>query len=356
MSILAIVISVILGLAVNECSAVSPWAADKVVRWSARLRYSDPKRAELRSEELSALIKDRPGNLFKLITALCFAAAGVRAWAKRGVSELYADIPAISASGTVALKKVAVASAAFMMALAVVPALEVLVSRSPAQIPQVLTQSEAEQVAGAVGRDLGAAWIPGSLPASAPAHVTYQPADCAALAHEDYLNALPGPLARAEDRYKAAPARADELETLSVRVESFSQSVSASLLTAASQIFRACPSYTTQTSGSQIAGSNGPVVVTTRAVSQPGPGVTMWRADISMNLEPGRASVTWIMITAGHSFLLISQQTISSGSAARPDEKVITAASTAAITTLRKLQQNSAQLPEVRHPPVVLTR
>ena len=54
------------------------WAADKVVRWSARLRYSDHVRAEIRAEELSALIRTRPGNLFKLITGLCFAAAALR--------------------------------------------------------------------------------------------------------------------------------------------------------------------------------------------------------------------------------------------------------------------------------------
>jgi hypothetical protein len=69
------ILSVLLGLAVNECCEVSPWAAKKIARWSARLRYDDPERAEIRSEELVALIEDRPGKLLKLITALCFAAA-----------------------------------------------------------------------------------------------------------------------------------------------------------------------------------------------------------------------------------------------------------------------------------------
>ena len=68
--------------------------------------------------------------------------------------------------------------------------------------------------------------------------MTYQPADCAALAREDYLNALPRPLAQVEDRYQAAPNLPnDGLGTLSMRVESFSRPVPASMLTAASQIF-----------------------------------------------------------------------------------------------------------------------
>jgi hypothetical protein len=202
---------------------------------------------------------------------------------------------------------------------------------------QILTQSAAEQIAGAVGPYLGSSWVPGSFPAPAPALVTYQPAGCAALAHEDYLNALPRPIVRVEDRYKAAPALPDDgLETLSVRVESFSQPVPASLLTAASQIFRACPSYTTQTSGSQVAGSNGLSYVTTHAASEPGLGFPAWRADISMDLEPGSASVTWIMITAGHNFMLISQQTISPGSESQPDEKVLAAAVTATVDALAR--------------------
>jgi Zn-dependent protease with chaperone function len=207
----------------------------------------------------------------------------------------------------------------------------------PVPLPrQTLTQSAAEKVAGAVGRYLGAEWIPGSFPASAPALVTYQPAGCAALAHEAYLNALPRPLARAEDRYKAAPALPDDgLETLSIRVESFSQPVPTSLLAAASRIFRACPRYTTQTSGSGVAGSNGASFIT-HAGSEPGPGVPAWRADISVDLEPGSASVTWIMITAGHNFLLISQQTISPGSGSQPDEKVIDAAQAATVDALAR--------------------
>jgi len=166
------------------------------------------------------------------------------------------------------------------------------------------------------------------------------------LAHEDYLNTLPRPLTRAENRYKAAPALSDDgLETLSVRVESFSRPVPASLLTAASRIFRACPQYTTQTSGSRVAGSNGSSFVTTHAVTKTGPWGAVWRADISMDLEPGSASITWIMITAGHNFLLISQQTISPGSGSQPDEKVISAAVNATVTALDRAIASQYRLP-----------
>jgi hypothetical protein len=203
-------------------------------------------------------------------------------------------------------------------------------------VGQALTQAAAEHVAGATRPHLGSSWVPGSLPAAAPALVTYQPADCAALAHEDYLNILPRPLARAEDQYKAAPALVgDELETLSVRVESFARAVPASLLTAASRIFRACPRYTTQTSESTV-GSNGMSFATTHATTEPGLGFPAWRGDVFIDLDPGSATVTWVMITAGHNFILISQQTISNGTGAQPDEKVIAAAVAATIGALAR--------------------
>ena len=203
---------------------------------------------------------------------------------------------------------------------------------------QPLTQAEAEYIAGAAARYLGSNWIAGSFPVPAPAQVTYQPAGCAAVAQENYLKTLPKPLTETEDRYKAAPALPDDgLETLSVRVESFSQPVPASLLTDANQIFRGCPQYTTETSGSQVAGSNGSSSVTTHAVSTTIPGGTIWHATISMNLEPGSASVTWIMITAGHNFVLISQQTISQDSGSQPDGKVITATEAATLDSLVRI-------------------
>ena len=96
-------VTVILGLAINECSEVSPWCARKLVRWSAHCRYADPARADVRAEELSALIDDRPGKLFKLITALGLAVAAVTVSARRAVTrrsaerrEGQAELPAYS--------------------------------------------------------------------------------------------------------------------------------------------------------------------------------------------------------------------------------------------------------------------
>src|ERR1044072_8855280 len=66
-------LGIILGLLVNETCDMSPWLARKLVRWAAFLTYADTERAELRAEELTALINERPGKLFKLATPLTFA-------------------------------------------------------------------------------------------------------------------------------------------------------------------------------------------------------------------------------------------------------------------------------------------
>jgi hypothetical protein len=68
MTLAQILLAIAVGLAVSEFSEVCPWAARKLVRWSAHRRYAPPSRAELRAEELAAYIDDRPGRLFKLIT------------------------------------------------------------------------------------------------------------------------------------------------------------------------------------------------------------------------------------------------------------------------------------------------
>lgn len=70
-------------LAANELLSISEWAAGRLARWSARLRYDDPGRAEIRAEELDAVIAARPGQALKLITAGCFLASATRAWLGR---------------------------------------------------------------------------------------------------------------------------------------------------------------------------------------------------------------------------------------------------------------------------------
>jgi mycothiol system anti-sigma-R factor len=71
----------------NELCEFSPWCARKLARWSAFRRYADPGRAEMRAEELAAVINARPGNLLKLITAAGFAGAAVIVSARRAVAQ-----------------------------------------------------------------------------------------------------------------------------------------------------------------------------------------------------------------------------------------------------------------------------
>jgi hypothetical protein len=84
--IASVLIPVAIGLLVNELCDVSPWLARKLVRWSAYRRYADPARAEARAEELTAVINARPGNLFKLITAVGFAASAAMIATRRDLS------------------------------------------------------------------------------------------------------------------------------------------------------------------------------------------------------------------------------------------------------------------------------
>jgi membrane protein YdbS with pleckstrin-like domain len=86
MSWVEIVLAVLLGLAVNEFSDFSPWLASKLVVWSARLRYADSPRGQTRGEELAALIKERPGKLFKLATGTGFVSAALLFRLRRAIS------------------------------------------------------------------------------------------------------------------------------------------------------------------------------------------------------------------------------------------------------------------------------
>jgi mycothiol system anti-sigma-R factor len=82
-----ILLGIVSGLLANEFCELSPWCARKLVRWSAFRRYADPGRAEMRADELAALINNRPGNLLKLFTAAGFAGAAVIASARRAVAQ-----------------------------------------------------------------------------------------------------------------------------------------------------------------------------------------------------------------------------------------------------------------------------
>lgn len=83
MSPIEILLAIVLGLAVNECSDVSPWLARKLMRLSARLRYVDLERRRIRSDEWVALVDERPGKLLKLLTGIGFLLAAVGVSARR---------------------------------------------------------------------------------------------------------------------------------------------------------------------------------------------------------------------------------------------------------------------------------
>lgn len=73
--IIAVVLGILTSLGAGEVTSVSPWCAKRLARWSAFRRYAEnPQRAQVRAEELGALVEARPGNLLKLFTALGFAA------------------------------------------------------------------------------------------------------------------------------------------------------------------------------------------------------------------------------------------------------------------------------------------
>jgi diguanylate cyclase (GGDEF)-like protein len=96
--ITGILLGIVTGLVANELFEFSPWCARKLVRWAAFRRYTDRGRAEMRAEEWTAVINDRPGKLFKLITAVGFAAAAVIASGRRAVGR-ESDVGRISKTG-----------------------------------------------------------------------------------------------------------------------------------------------------------------------------------------------------------------------------------------------------------------
>lgn len=66
------VVLLIIGVVIAEGTEMAPWLAKRLVHWSARIRYMDIEHAQMRAEELEAVIDCRPGKLFKLATAVGF--------------------------------------------------------------------------------------------------------------------------------------------------------------------------------------------------------------------------------------------------------------------------------------------
>ncbi len=83
MSVEGVLVSIVLGLVINEMCDVSPWCARRLVQLSVRLRYADLERRRIRADELVALIDERPGKLMKLGTSLGFLCAAMPSWMHR---------------------------------------------------------------------------------------------------------------------------------------------------------------------------------------------------------------------------------------------------------------------------------
>lgn len=88
--LLAAVVTAVVGLLVTESYQSTPWLADKFMRWSVRLRYTDnPERATVRGEELTSLLADLPTLITLptaagfLLRALAYRAAHRRTHARR---------------------------------------------------------------------------------------------------------------------------------------------------------------------------------------------------------------------------------------------------------------------------------
>lgn len=92
MSAWEIVLGVIFGLLVNEATDISPWLARKLVRWAAYRWAPDQETAARYAEEWTAIIEQRPGKLFKLLSALSFAGEGVLRVTLRSASGVWSPV------------------------------------------------------------------------------------------------------------------------------------------------------------------------------------------------------------------------------------------------------------------------
>jgi len=81
-----IVLSIVVGLAINEATDVCPWLAQRLVRIAARVWTPDSELSAVYAEEWSAFIVDRPGKIFKLLTALGFLGNAVLRRGSRAVT------------------------------------------------------------------------------------------------------------------------------------------------------------------------------------------------------------------------------------------------------------------------------
>lgn len=83
-----VILSITLGVLVNEVTDISPWLAKRLVQWSAYRWASDPAIAAVYAEEWSSILEDRPGKLLKLLTAIQFTVGAIGRAAPRSVAAI----------------------------------------------------------------------------------------------------------------------------------------------------------------------------------------------------------------------------------------------------------------------------
>lgn len=115
---ITIIVSVCLGLFVNEFCDISPWLAKRLVRWAARYTVTSSYSSNDLAEEWCALIDARPGKLFKLATAGVFAARALPKYAGKTVkSRSLRFLKTVGASRRRALTVGSAATAAVSLAI-----------------------------------------------------------------------------------------------------------------------------------------------------------------------------------------------------------------------------------------------
>lgn len=72
-----LILSIALGLLVNEVTDISPAIARRLVRWSAYRWTTNPEIAAGYAEEWTALINARPGKLLKILTGIRFSLGAI---------------------------------------------------------------------------------------------------------------------------------------------------------------------------------------------------------------------------------------------------------------------------------------
>jgi Zn-dependent protease with chaperone function len=195
-----------------------------------------------------------------------------------------------------------------------------------------LTPAAAQRVVRAVGAALSPGWrVDGDAPASSATRIVVRPAACAPLQSRSYLDIRPGPRSQAEDEYQGPAALPLGNEFLTVEVRSYARPIPASVLARARQDLRACHRYTATNPAIP-----GVFDQTLRAAPAPDVGTPDWREDVTLSYRVERSAVTFIVITAGHNMILITQQAIVAYVVPPPDEAATRTAVTAVMDTLRQ--------------------